>query len=85
LEIVGCALQTERYDLERPQTPPSWGRFFRYWVIPGQTVGKMLQSPEPGARRRVESPLPADAPKAPWPGENLPTGWRPQRYAWGRF
>jgi hypothetical protein len=29
------------------------------------TVGKMLQSLEPGARRGVESPLPADAPVAP--------------------
>jgi hypothetical protein len=42
------------------------------------TVGKMLQSLEPGARRRVESPLPADAP-SPLAGRKPVTGWRPQR------
>jgi hypothetical protein len=29
LGVVGCAPPTERSDLERPQTSPSWGRFFR--------------------------------------------------------
>ena len=48
-------------------------------------VGKLLQSLEPRAWRRVDSPLPAEALNAPWPGENLPPGWRPQRYALGPF
>ena len=38
----------------------------------------MLQSLELRPRPDVESSLPADAPKAPWPEENLPPGWRPQ-------
>ena len=59
-------------------------RFFLVKPAPA-TVGKMLQALEPPARPGVESSLPADAPHKPWPEENLPTGWRPQRYAWGRF
>jgi hypothetical protein len=35
------------------------------------------------ATRRI--PASGPMPHCPWPGENLPTGWRPQRYAWGRF
>jgi hypothetical protein len=59
-------------------------RFFLVKPAPA-TVGKMLQSLEPRGMARRRLPLPADAPKAPWPGENLPTGWRPQRYALGPF
>lgn len=44
----------------------------------GDLIARGPISQEPRVRSGVESPLPADAPKAPWPEENLPTGWRLQ-------
>ena len=55
------------------------------WSSQQTTSGKCSNHWNYEPHRGVESPLPADAPKAPWPEENLPAGWRPQRYALGPF
>jgi hypothetical protein len=44
--IVGCAsMPRSTTDLERPQTPPSWGRFF--W-LPKRDGGAVVGEGSPG-------------------------------------